>query len=404
MAASKKNTGARVMAAALQLTDQLVGWRRHIHRNPEPSMQEHQTAAYVVDELAALGLTEVRTGVGETGVTCLVRGAKGRKTVGLRADMDALEILEQTGAAYASEIPGLMHACGHDAHVACLLGAGAILAGMPDALPGNVKLVFQPGEEGSGGALKMIQDGCLQNPKVSAIACLHVAADAPSGYVATVRGVKNAQTDEINLTIHGVSSHAARPDNGVDAISIAAQVLIAIQQFIGRHTNALDRKLVTFGTIQGGTRRNVLSDSVTLVGTMRTLETPGREALLRFLQKDLRKIVSAMGGKLTVDIVEGYPPLVNDDGVVDQIEAAAKATVGAEKLLTGRKAGLGGEDFAYFGTVGAIPAAGFCLGTYDEQKGFTASLHTNRFDFDDTLCLPLGAACLAQTAIEMLGG
>ena len=124
MAAPKKSTGARVMATALQLTDQLVRWRRHIHRNPEPSMQEHQTAAYVVDELTALGLTEIKTGVGETGVTCLVRGAKGRKTVGLRADMDALEILEQTGAPYASEIPGMMHACGHDAHVACLLGAG----------------------------------------------------------------------------------------------------------------------------------------------------------------------------------------------------------------------------------------------------------------------------------------
>ncbi len=404
MAAAKKSTGGRVMSEALQLTDKLVEWRRHIHRNPEPSMQEHETAGYVVAELAALGLTEVKTGIGKTGVTCLVRGGKGRKTVGLRADMDALEIHEQTGADYASRRPGLMHACGHDAHTACLLGAGAILAAMPEVLPGNVKLVFQPGEEGSGGALKMIEDGCLQNPKVFSIACLHVAADAPAGYIATVRGVKNAQTDELDLTIHGVSSHAARPDNGVDAISIAAQVITAIQQFIGRHTNALDRKLVTFGTIEGGTRRNVLADTVTLVGTMRTLEPAGREALLGFLRKDLRKIVSAMGGRLTVTITEGYPPLVNDDGVVDDIESAARATVGADKLLTDRKAGLGGEDFACFGTVGAIPAAGFCLGTYDECKGFTGALHTNRFDFDDELCLPLGAACLAQTAIEMLGG
>jgi amidohydrolase len=398
------NTGPQVMKRALELTEKLVEWRRHIHRNPEPSMEEHETAAYVVDQLAELGLNEVKTGVGQTGVTCMVRGAKGRRTVGLRADMDALEIEERTGATYASQKPGLMHACGHDAHSTCLLGAGAILASMPERVPGNVKLVFQPGEEGAAGALKMINDGCLTAPEVTAIAGLHVSPDVPGACIATTHGFMTAQTDNIDMTIRGSAAHAARPDSGIDAIAIAAQAITTIQQFIGRHTNALDRKLVTFGTIHGGTRANILADEVKLVGTMRTVEPAGREALLKFLNKDLRKIVGAMGGKLSINVAEGYPPLINDHGVVDSIETAVEATIGKERLVSFPTPVLGGEDFAYFSTVGRIPTGNCRLGTRDEEKGFTHELHTNKFDFDDVECLPVGAACLAMTAITMLGG
>ena len=391
-----------IYAAAVKLRPELVKWRRHLHMYPEPSMQEHETAAYVAERLREIGIEDVRTGVGETGVVGLVRGAKKRaKTVALRADMDALEMTEETGASYASRKPGLMHACGHDGHTACLLGAAAILQGMRSRLPGNVKLVFQPGEEGPGGALKMINDGVLQNPKVASIAAVHVMGDLPSGHIGINRGYMLAQTDSITLTIIGASAHAARPHQGVDSIAVAAQALIAVQQFVARHTDPIDRRLVTFGIIEGGTRSNILAPQVRLVGTIRTLEPKSREAILKFLKKDLGKLVAAMGAKLRVEHEEGYPPLRNDDGVMDALQAAATDCLGAGRVDPLGEPSLGGEDFAYFVQAGV--AAGLArLGTRDEAKSFTSSVHQVDFDFDDGVVLPAGAAVLVQTAVNML--
>ncbi len=366
-------------------------------------MEEHETAAYVVERLREMGLDEIRTGVGETGVVCLIRSAKKRgKTVALRADMDALEMTEETGAEYASRKPGLMHACGHDGHTACLLGAAAILHGMRERLPGNVKLIFQPGEEGSAGALKMIEDGCLERPKVSAIAALHVFGDLQSGAIGLNRGYITAQTDEVRLTIKGVSAHAARPHTGVDSISVAAQALIAIQQFIARHTDPIDRRLVTFGIIEGGSRSNILAPEVNLSGTIRTFEPKSRAAIINFLKKDLRKLVGAMGAKLRVSIEEGYPPLRNDDGVLDAIQVAARETLGEGRVHELAVPSLGGEDFAFFAKAG-VPAAMARLGVLDEAKGFVSTVHRSDFDFDDEVVLPAGAATLAQTAVRMVG-
>ncbi len=379
-----------IYAAAVKLRPELVKWRRHLHMYPEPSMQEHETAAYVVEQLREIGIDEIQTGVGETGVVAMVRGGKKRgKTVGLRADMDALEMTEETGAEYASRKPGLMHACGHDGHTAGLLGAGAILHGMRAKLPGNVKLVFQPGEEGPGGALKMINDGVLENPKIASIAALHVIHDA--------------QTDNITLTIIGESSHAAKPHLGVDSISVAAQALIAVQQFVARHTDPIDRRLVTFGIIEGGTRSNILAAQVRLVGTIRTLEPASREAILNFLKKDLGKLVGAMGAKLKVEHEVGYPSLKNDDGVMDAMQSAATEVLGAECVNPVGIPGLGGEDFAYFVQAG-VPAGMARLGIRDEAKGFTSAVHKVGFDFDDAVVLPAASATLAGTAIKMLGG
>ena len=392
-----------VYAAAVKLRPELVKWRRHIHMYPEPSMQEHETAAYVVEQLREIGIEEIQTGVGETGVVAMVRGGKPRaKTVALRADMDALEMTEETGAEYASRKPGLMHACGHDGHTAGLLGAGAILHGMRAKLPGNVKLVFQPGEEGPGGALKMINDGVLENPKVASIAAVHVIHDLPAGHIGINRGYMLAQTDNIVLTIIGESSHAAKPHLGVDSISVAAQALIAVQQFVARHTDPIDRRLVTFGIIEGGTRSNILAAQVRLVGTIRTLEPASREAILKFLKKDLRKLVGAMGAKLKVEHEVGYPSLKNDDGVMDALQTAATETLGVECVSPVGIPGLGGEDFAYFVQAG-VPAGMARLGIRDEAKGFTSAVHKVRFDFDDAVVLPAGAATLAQTAVNMLG-
>lgn len=324
--------------------------------------------------------------------------------MGLRADMDALEIEESNRVPYQSKKEGLMHACGHDAHVACLLGAAAILKKRSARLPGGVKLIFQPGEEGTGGARFMIEDGVLERPKMSAIAALHVDTQVESGKIGVRRGYDTAQTEDIRLVVRGKAAHAARPDQGVDAIAVASQALIAIQQFVARHTDSVDRKLVTFGMIRGGTRVNVLAEEVELIGTIRTLEPEGREAILRFLKRDLRRLVGAMGARLEVRIDKnGYPPLVNDDRVVEVVSAAAAGMLGSKDLVDIEKPNLGGEDFSYF-ALGGVPAAMFRLGIRDEKKGFTSPGHSSTFDMDDRRVLPVGAAMMAATAVGMLEG
>ena len=395
-------TIARLLAEAEAMRSDLVSWRRHLHMNPEPSMAEHDTMAFVTERLRAIGLSSVKPGVGKTGVVGLVRG-RSAKAVGLRADMDALELQEANDVAYRSRRPGLMHGCGHDAHVACLLGAAALLHRRRASLPGSVKLIFQPGEEGAGGARYMIADGVLERPKMHAIAALHVDTQVDSGKVGIRRGYDTAQTEDITLTILGKAAHAARPDQGVDAIAVASQALLAVQQFIARHTNLVDRKLVTFGIIRGGTRANVLADKVDLIGTIRSLEPEGRAAVLGFLKRDLRKLVGAMGARMTVKILsdEGYPPLVNDDAVNDTIADCAARMLGPDNVADIPQPGLGGEDFAYFALAG-IPAAMFRLGIRDERKGFTSAGHSSTFDLDDRRLLPIGAAMMAATAIGMM--
>ncbi len=364
-------------------------------------MAEHETAAFVAERLREIGIDKVTPGVGQTGVVGLIRGRRA-KTVGLRADMDALELEEESAAPYRSRRPGLMHACGHDAHVACLLGAAAILQEINDRLPGGVKLIFQPGEEGSAGARFMIGDGVLERPKLRAIAALHVATDTDAGKIGIRRGYDTARAEDLRIVIRGKTAHAARPDQGVDAIAVASQALIAIQQFIARHTNLVDRKLVTFGIIRGGTRANVLADEVELIGTMRSLEPEGRTAMVGFLKRDLRRLVGAMGARLRVEIEkDGYPPLLNDDRVVDVVEAAAKEMLGPGNVAEVPKPNLGGEDFSFFGLAG-IPAAMFRLGIRDAKKGFTSPGHSSTFDMDDRRVLPIGAAMMAATAVRML--
>ena len=392
---------AGLLAEGRKLRRELVAWRRHLHMNPEPSMREHETAAFVAQRLREIGIDRVTEGIGRTGVVGLIRGGR-PKAVGLRADMDALELGEANRVPYRSKRPGLMHACGHDAHVACLLGAAAILHGRRARLPGGVKLIFQPGEEGAGGARYMIEDGVLRRPQLKAIAALHVDTQVDAGKIGIRRGYDTAQTEDVRLVIMGKAAHAARPDQGVDAIAVASQALLAIQQFIARHTNSVDRKLVTFGIVRGGTRANVLADRVELIGTIRSLETEGREAILRFLRRNLRKLVGAMGARLRVEIEkDGYPPSLNDDTVVGVISATASGMLGAENVVDVPKPNLGGEDFAYFGLAG-LPAAMFRLGIRDEKKGFTSPGHSSTFDMDDRRVLPIGAAMMAATAIALL--
>jgi amidohydrolase len=384
-----------------ELRDDLVRWRRHLHMHPEPSMQEHQTAAFVVERLRELGLEEIEEGVGETGVVAIVRG-HGERCVALRADMDALELTEATGAEYASANEGVMHACGHDAHTASLLGAAAILHGMGDGLPGIVKLIFQPGEEGAGGALRMIEDGCLRDLRPEAIFAMHVHPDLQQGRVGVTSGFTTAQSDSVNMAIIGEASHAARPHQGADAISLAAQAVIAVQQFVARCTDPIHRKVVTFGTIEGGTRRNILADHVELQGTIRTYEQQTREAIIDFLGNRLRTIITELGGRLEISIDEGYPPLWNEQWVLDRAADAAREVLGDESVEEMPYPSMGAEDFAFFQHVGDLPAAMMRLGTRDERSGYVHAVHTTRFDLNDEVVMPVGAAVYANAALKLL--
>ncbi len=386
---------------AREMTPRLVEWRRHLHMNPEPSMQEHDTARFVAERLREIGIEDMREGVGETGVVANVWG-HGDRTVALRADMDALEMTEETGAEYASRRDGMMHACGHDGHTACLLGAAAILHEMRDGLPGNVKLVFQPGEEGAGGALRMIDDGVLRDPEVSAIAALHVFPELASGAIGLNRGFVTAQSESVDLVLHGEAAHAARPHQGVDAIALAAAALTAIQQFVARTTDPIHRKVVTFGTIKGGTRRNVLADRVEVSGTIRTYETETREAIIDFIGNRLGQIVAGLGGRLEASLSEGYPPLCNDEWVLGCAADAAREVLGEEAVVELDYPSMGAEDFAYFPQAGEVPAAMLRLGTRNEERGFVWPVHSTRFDFDDEAVLPAGAAVLANAALKLL--
>ena len=364
-------------------------------------MEEHNTAAFVVERLRAMGIEEIEEGVGETGVVAILRG-QGDRCVALRADMDALELTEQTGAEYASTIDGMMHACGHDAHTTCLLGAAAILHGMGEGLPGIVKLIFQPGEEGAAGALRMIEDGCLRDPVPEAIVAAHVQPDVQQGTIGCTRGFVTAQSDGVEMAVVGESSHAARPHQGADAISLAAQVITATQHFVARCTDPIHRKVVTFGTIAGGTRRNILADRVEISGTIRTYEQRTREAIIDFLGSRLRTIVAELGGRLEVSITEGYPPLWNEDWVLDRARDAASEVLGSEGVEDMPYPSMGSEDFAFFQQIGEIPAAMLRLGTRDESSGHVHAVHTTRFDFNDGVVLPAGAAVYANTAVKLL--
>ena len=292
----------------------VVEWRRRIHRQPELSRQEERTSALAAEVLSGLGL-EVRSRVGGHGVVGLLRGGGGDgRTVALRADMDALPMCEETGLPYASEVDGVMHACGHDTHTAMLLGAACVLSELRDGLRGNVKFIFQPAEElnPTGGAPGMIADGVLEDPHVDALFALHVWPGYETGRIVARAGPQMGASDRIYLTVEGKTAHGSAPHQGVDAIVIAAQVVSGLQTLVSRTVAPLDSAVVTIGTIRGGYRYNVIADRVELEGTVRTLAPDTQGALPGLIERTAQGIARALGGDCKVTYVKGYPPTVND--------------------------------------------------------------------------------------------
>jgi len=378
--------------------DRIVSLRRNFHMNPELANEEFRTSQIIAEILQNLGL-KVTGGIAGTGVAGLLEGGEDGKTVALRADMDALPIQDQKKTGYASKIHGKMHACGHDAHTAMLLGAAMVLANMKDNIKGRVKFIFQPAEESTGGARRMIDQGILKNPEVNAIFGLHVSPEIQTGYLGIKYGVANARSDTFKIVIKGKAAHGASPHRGIDAIVIAAQVITALQSIISRRIDPMASGVITLGTIRGGSQSNIIADRVELIGTVRTLEEYTRKAILKDIREIANHICLCMGGKYELETEPGYPLLVNNDDMVDMVSKAANKVIG-DNVIEISRPGMGVEDFAYF--LQEVPGAFWRLGTGNKGKGIECTPHNPYFDIDED-ALIIGTAVHVQIVLDFLG-
>ena len=381
-----------IAQASTDVIERVVELRRAIHRHPELGFEEHETCALVERELDALGIEHRR--LAKTGVAGILRGALPGHVVALRADMDALPITERTGLPFASEIAGKMHACGHDAHTAMLLGAGRVLAGMRERLHGTIVLIFQPAEEGPGGAEPMIEAGVLDDPAVEAIAMLHVDARIAPGQIGITPGPVNASADELFITVRGKGGHGAYPHTSIDAIPAASAIVLGLQNIAARETDPLKSVVVTIGTIAGGYRNNVIADEVQMTGTLRAHEPEIRDALEARVRRVVDGIAAAYQATAEVRIVKGYPPVVNDPLLADGFAAYMHEHSGlsVERLPPT----MGGEDFAYFAQ--RVPGLHVRLGIRSEAAGSTHSGHSPQFRIDEA-ALPAGVQTLVAFAV-----
>ncbi len=388
-----------LLARAARHTPEIVETRRDLHAHPELSFRETRTAALVAERLRAFGY-DVRTGVGRTGCVGELTTGTGR-TVALRADMDALPIQEENEVPYRSRVEGVMHACGHDAHVACLLGAARLLAEAAEegTLPaGRLRLIFQPSEETTdeqnlGGAVRMIGEGVMDD--VDAVIGLHVASESPAGQILFRAGPLMAGNDTLFGTVSGSSAHAALPHEGVDAITLTGHVMLAVQAIVARRIDPMEPSVITFGKIAGGVADNILCDEVRLEGTLRYFDLEVRQRLHQELRRAFA-VADALGGAGRIEIREGNPPVINDAQLTDLVRDAADAVVGPADIGIADQI-MGAEDFAHLAR--QAPGCFFWLGARIEDD--PRLHHSPRFDIDES-CLPRGAAVLAAAAQRIL--
>jgi amidohydrolase len=387
-----------LLESARAIADSVVADRRAIHRRPELAFQEHETSALVESRLRALGIP-LRTGVGGTGIVGLIEGARPGRTVLLRADMDALPIQEESTAEYASANPGVMHACGHDAHTAILVGAARLLHERRADMTGCVKLMFQPAEEGGAGALRMIEDGLLQDPPVDAAFMLHVAHALPAGRVATAAGPVLAGANSFTITVEGRGGHASRPHTTVDPVVVAAHVVTAVQTLVSRETPPDRAAVVTLGSLQAGTAANIIPDRAVIKGTIRAYDGDLMQELERRLEETAAGVAAAMRATADVKFHMHYPPTVNDAAMAELLSGAGRAALGPNAVGTAEPI-MAAEDFSF--VLERVPGAMLSLGVRAPEWSEPRPVHTARFDVDES-ALPVGVACMASAALEFLG-
>lgn len=385
------------LVEAKTLKEQLIEWRRDFHQHPELGFEEVRTSTIVANYLESLGL-EVKRNVGKTGVVALLRGENPGPTIGLRADMDALPIQDQKeNVPYRSKIDGKMHACGHDAHTAMLMGAATILSRGP-LKKGNIKFIFQPAEEGEGGAELMIKEGCLDNPKVDVMAGLHVNTGIDTGKITVTEGeIGCASADTFELTVIGSGGHAAHPHQTVDAIAVSGEVITSLQQIVSRQIPPIDSVVITIGTIEGGTATNIIAPTVKMTGTVRTLNPKLRKLLPTKMENVIKGITAAFGATYEFKYNFGFPSIINDLRLRDMVEEVAELVLGKGNCSR-EKPSLGGEDFAFYSE--KVPSIFFRLGVgNDAMERYPG--HHPKFDIDEN-ALPYGSAMLARFAIHYI--
>lgn len=376
-----------------------VEHRRWLHAHPELSGQEKNSAAYIAGVLREMGLQPTE-GVGGYGVTAVIEGTGEGKCAGLRADFDALPVRECTGLPFASENEGVGHACGHDMHAAMLLGAAYVLNELKDQFPGRVKLVFQPSEEvaTASGAKAMIADGVLENPHVDAMFGQHVWPQIDVGQVGTRNGAMMASSDRFFITVKGKGSHGSRPEDGVDAIVIAAQIVTALQTIVSRNVGPLDSAVVSIGSIHGGGAYNVIADEVKLEGTCRNLNPAIRNAMPERMENIIRGVAEGLGGSYEFRYIRCYSPTVNDPRMFELVRDAIVETVGQENLLLPEHSALGGEDFSFY--CEKVPSAFFWLGCHGEGKPYYP-IHNGCFAPEED-AMPVGMEVMVTSALKFL--
>ncbi|MGG1658540.1 M20 metallopeptidase family protein [Brevibacillus sp. NRS-1366] len=381
--------------------EQILPWlsevRRDFHQYPEFGLEEFRTQEQIIRYLDEMGIPYSKSA--GTGVVGLIQGAHSGATVALRGDMDALPILEQNDTTYRSKVEGKMHACGHDAHMTCLLGAARILNEHKQDLAGNVKLFFQPAEETVGGALPMIQEGVLENPRVEAVFGLHVSPELAVGHIGVKYGQMNAASDDVHITVYGENGHGAYPHNGRDAIVIAAHIITALQTIVSRNVDPRQSAVLSLGIISGGTATNIIAQEVKLSGTIRTLTKEVRALVKERVREVAELTARSLGGRAEVAFEEGYTSLINDNALVDLVKNSGEEMLGENKVQVNELPSLGVEDFAFFAE--HVPGAFYHLGVRNEETGCIYPVHHPRFDLDER-SLAVGAAMQAYNAIVFL--
>lgn len=410
-----------ILKEAMELKEEMTAIRRHLHQNPELSGQEWETGKYICSKLDEWGIP-YEYGVAETGIVAVITGrdtsdgidmdysssvlkdqsdGKGRavKCVALRADMDALPMTEATGLAFASCREGIAHTCGHDGHVAAALGAARILNRRKDSFSGSVKLFFQPAEETTGGAERMIQAGCLEKPHVDYVLGLHMDPSLACGEVEFKHGKMMAASDEFTILLTGQGCHGAHPERGCDAIAMAAQVVTSLQTVVSRNIAPVNSAVVSVGMIHAGTAGNAIAQTAELTGIMRCLDPETRDLLKERVRQIVENTAAAFGGRGQLILRPSYSPLINNDGVVDLMMDTAASLIGKDHIHQMPCPDMGTEDFSFFAM--ERPSCFWHLGCGNPEKGITQDIHNPGFDLDED-CLPIGAAIQAAGVLELL--
>jgi amidohydrolase len=388
----------KILKRAQDIKEELISIRRYLHMNPEPGLMEINTSHFVAQKLREIGL-EVQTEVGITGVIGTLKGKYPGKTILLRADMDCLKIEEQNLFDFKSKNPGFMHACGHDAHMAWLLGAAMILSEFRNDLKGNVKFIFQPAEEMIGGAERMIKQGVLSNPKVDAAIGAHVWPSIESGKIGVKYGPMMAAPDVFKIKILGKGGHGAMPHNCVDPIAIACQVYLGLQTIVSRKVSPTDPLVITISTFNAGSAANIIPDEAELTGTTRTFDDDLRERLPLMMENVIKGITAAHGGSYEFEYNKCYPAVINDSSMAKLAESSVSELLGIDNVEILPDPEMIGEDFSFYQR--AVPGVFLAIGTRNEDKGIDYPLHSANFNLDEDI-IPRAAAVFAYCAIKYI--